>query len=77
MQASPGFPDNLNDEWSNMFLGNGAPTNEETATAYILDKYSAGVALLKQNADGSFSKLGATKTGSDDNPTYIETNCNN
>jgi len=51
--------------------------SEETATAYILDDYNAGVALLKQNADGSFSKSGATKTGAGNDATYTETNCNN
>ncbi|MFT4202457.1 MAG: hypothetical protein QM610_00970 [Chitinophagaceae bacterium] len=75
--GSPGFPDDLNNKWSDMFFGNGAPTNEETATAYILDKYNIGVALVKQNANGSFSKLGAVKTGSDESPIYTETNCNN
>ncbi|WP_447640818.1 MULTISPECIES: hypothetical protein [Chitinophagaceae] len=72
------FPEGLNDEWSQIFFGTPPFASEEVATAYILDKYVQGVALLKQNSDGSFSRLGATKkdNGEGNNPTFSETKCN-
>jgi len=43
--------------------------------ALVLDKYNTGIALLKQNSDGSFSKLGTTQTGSGADATYTQNNC--
>lgn len=70
------FPEDLNDEWSNIFNAYGY--SQEIATAYILDKYVKGVALLKQNTDGSFSRLGATKTDNNEgkDPEYVQIKCN-
>jgi hypothetical protein len=49
---------------------------EEKAMALVLDKYNTGVALLKQDANGNFKKLGTTETiNSDGTKTYTANNC--
>lgn len=69
----PDFPEDLVDE-INFMKFNGA--SEEMAMVFVLDKYNAGVALLKQNNNGYFKKLGTKEVSDEDgNKTYIANNC--
>jgi hypothetical protein len=46
------------------------------AMAFILDKYNTGVALLKQDSNGNFKKLGTTETTQPDgSKSYTTNNC--
>ena len=81
---SPDFPGTLADEFNTCYqyfkqsLGETQEMSDAAALAFMLDKYNTGVALLKQNSDGSFSKLGAIQTGgSGDDATYSQNNCSN
>ncbi|GAB3363972.1 hypothetical protein GCM10027566_32990 [Arachidicoccus ginsenosidivorans] len=48
----------------------------EGALAYILDSFNAGIALLKMNDDGSFSKINTKKTGGEGpNSTFVKNKC--
>lgn len=62
----------------NYFRGEGFTNTEanEGALAYILDSFNAGIALLKMNDDGSFSKIDAKKTGGEGSEsTFVKTKC--
>ncbi|MHC6199112.1 hypothetical protein [Elizabethkingia miricola] len=71
------FPGNLKTEWQDISTNDGysnaSKTSLEIATAYILDKYNAGVAITKKNNTGNFNKIGAVRLDSG----YNQTNCNN
>lgn len=71
---SPDFPDDIIDEMNEIKGFYGA--TEEMAMAFILDKYHAGVALLKQNSSGNFKRLITTETvDANGNKTYVANNC--
>lgn len=61
--VEPNFPDNLFEEYSDIDeqekgLYSQTPQQaDELAIAYILEKYNAGVALLKMDGSGSFKKI--------------------
>lgn len=61
---SPDFPEDLKNEFNEM-KGFYYAT-DEMAMAFILQKYNAGVALLKQDSDGNFKALN-TKQITDNN----------
>ena len=49
---------------------------EEMAMAFVLDKYKSGMALLKQDSNGNFKRLGTTEnTQPDGSKTYSQNNC--
>ncbi len=70
----PGFPDSLVDEFNKLKAVYAA--SEEMAMAFMLKKYNAGVALLKQDANGIFKRLN-TKEATDTNglKIFIANNC--
>ena len=63
---SPRFPDKLFLEFAELksyfinIMGTERTMADEMATAYILDRYSTGVALLRSNAAGKFSRVFVT-----------------
>lgn len=70
----PNFPEALVDEY-NQAMGWGNATNE-MATAFILSKYNAGVALLKQDDNGNFKRLNTKEhTDANGSKTYTFNNC--
>lgn len=70
----PTFPDDLVDEEREIRYGYGA--TEEMSFAFILSKYNAGVALLKQDTDGNFKRLNTEEiTDSNGSKTYTSNNC--
>jgi len=72
---SPEFPTAIIDEINEMKGFYGA--TDEMAMAFILEKYNTGVALLKQNSNGSFKRLRTTETIDPNNgtKTYTANNC--
>lgn len=58
-----------------MLAGESSLISEERALAYVLSKYNTGFALLKQDANGTFKRLGTTATTSHGNTTYTANNC--
>lgn len=70
----PGFPDSLVDEFNRVKAV--YATSDEMAMAFILEKYNAGVALLKQDDNGIFRRLN-TKEVTDSNglKKYVANNC--
>lgn len=77
----PDFPGDLFYEYNycysyfNQTLSQSQEDANVSALAFILDKYNAGVALLKYE-DGSFNKLGTIQiNGSDADATYGKINC--
>jgi hypothetical protein len=76
----PDFPDQLFDEANDVKLeleGDGTDSQiaEEMAMAYILDKYNAGIALLKQDGAGNFKRLRTEENTVNGNTTYTANNC--
>ena len=70
----PDFPDSLVNEFDRMKGWGGA--TDEMALAFILEKYHAGVALLKQDSNGNFKRLNTKETSdANENKTYTATNC--
>lgn len=70
----PAFPQQLVDEL-NEIKGWGGLT-DEAAMAFILLKYKAGAALLKQDTDGNFKRLHTKETkDARGNRTYTSDNC--
>ncbi len=43
-------------------MGKSPPIGDEIATAFILDKYNSGVALLKQDSNGNLKRLQTSQT---------------
>lgn len=68
----PGFPPNFSgaayNDWDDAFFYG----NAEMALSYVLDKYNAGIALTKMDANGNFKKLNVTNNG---NNTYTKSEC--
>lgn len=56
----PGFPDSLVDEFNKLKAVYAA--SDEMVMAFILEKYNAGVALLKQDDKGIFKRLNTRET---------------
>lgn len=78
---APDFPEALADEFNNCYsyfnqiLSQSKEDANASALAFILDKYNAGVALLKYEY-GSFNKKGTIQTGGNgDDATYGKINC--
>jgi hypothetical protein len=87
----PGFPPDFTDykvddiilfdeyQFSREFFRGEGLTNTEAnegALAYILDSFNTGIALLKMNDDGSFSKINTKKTGGEGlNSTFVKNKC--
>ena len=70
----PTFPQGIVDEINEIIQLGGA--SSEIATAFILDKYNAGVALLKQDNDGNFIRFVTTENvDANGNKTYTANNC--
>ena len=70
----PAFPDSLVDEFNKLKAFHAA--TDEMAMAFLLEKYNAGVALLKQDEKGNFKRLN-TKEATDPNSLkiYVAENC--
>jgi hypothetical protein len=64
LDCSPKFPEAIVDEFREMKYGHGC--TDEMALAFILERYNAGISLLKQDSNGSFYKLrtSVSKSGS-------------
>ncbi|MCF3111881.1 hypothetical protein LL912_24040 [Niabella sp. CC-SYL272] len=74
MQYQPTFPKSLVDEVNQLKGWNGA--TEEAAMTYLLQKYDAGVALLKKTTDGNFRKVYTVEQQQKDGtPTYTAYTC--
>jgi hypothetical protein len=70
----PGFPDALVDEFNE--LKGWYHATDEMAMAYILEKYNAGVALVKQDANGNFKALNTDESvDANGTKTYVANNC--
>lgn len=70
----PGFPDFLVDEFNE--LKGFYAASDEMAMAFILEKYNVGVALLKQDANGSFKQLNTKEiTYSNGQKKFVANNC--
>lgn len=70
----PDFPVDVVNEFNEMVQAYGA--TDEMAMAFILEKYNAGIALLKQDSSGNFKRLGTEETvDQDGNKTYTPHNC--
>lgn len=70
----PAFPQQLVDEFNQIKGWNGL--TDESAMAFILLKYKAGVALLKQDTDGNFKRLHTKETkDARGNKIYTPDNC--
>ena len=48
---------------------------EEMVVAFVLDKYSSGMALLKQDTNGNFIRLRTESNTINGNTTYTQNNC--
>lgn len=71
----PMFPEDIVDEMGEMEGWGGATL--EMAIAFILEKYNAGISLLKKTNNGSFKKLKTSEEiDSNGNKTYRSNNCN-
>ena len=57
----PGFPINMVDEFREIKYNHNC--TDEMAMAFILEKYDAGVSLLKQDGEGVFRKLVTSVSG--------------
>ena len=71
---SPLFPDKLLDEYRELNQRHKIP--EEMVMAYFLERYKAGVVLLKQDKNGDFIALRMAITGSGDTLQAIQQTCN-
>jgi hypothetical protein len=70
---SPLFPDKLLEEYRDILYRYGA--TEETAMAFMLEKYKTGVLLLKRKGGGPFLRLWTTMSGTGDQQRFIATTC--
>lgn len=66
--SAPNFSGAAYNDWDDAFFYGSA----ETALSYVLDKYNAGIALTKMDANGNFKKLNVTNNG---NNTYTKSDC--
>jgi hypothetical protein len=71
--CSPKFPESIVDEFREMKYGYGC--TDEMALAFILEKYNAGISLLKRDSHGNFNKLRTSVTGSETNLIFVPSNC--
>ena len=72
--SSPDFPTDIIDEMNMLKAFNGL--TEEMAMAYVLDEKNAGIALLKQDANGNFKRIVTIKnTDANGNTSYTSNNC--
>ncbi|WP_312175485.1 hypothetical protein [Chryseobacterium sp.] len=70
---APNFPTAFNYEYTDIYTYyNGTP---ETALAFMLDKYNAGIALTKIDTNGNFKKLGIRENTNRDHKVYREDHC--
>jgi hypothetical protein len=70
---SPLFPDALLNEYRDVHQKYGAA--EELAMAFILQKYAAGVALLKQDREGKFQLVRTRVSGNADHLVFTADTC--
>jgi hypothetical protein len=80
MGYGPDFPSEIYvkfDEVKDQFILQGLSLliAEERALAYVLDLFNTGVALLKQDSNGSFKRLKTDGNTSNGKTTYTSTNC--
>ncbi len=69
----PGFPVSIVDEFREIkYQYNGT---DEMAMAFILEKYQAGISLLKQDSNGVFKKLRTVVSGEGGHLIFTATNC--
>lgn len=71
--VQPSFPVKLVDEFREIKYR--YHTADETALAFILEKYRAGVSLLKQDPGGEFKKLRTVVSGNEGSWVFHESNC--
>jgi hypothetical protein len=71
--CSPKFPEAIVDEFREMKYGYGC--TDEMALAFILEKYNAGMSLLKQDSIGRFNKLRTSVSKTGDNLVFTANNC--
>ena len=71
--GSPAFPSNIVDEFREMKYGHHC--TDEMAMSFILEKYRAGVVLLKQSADGLFAVLRTIVSGDKDHLSFSAGAC--
>jgi hypothetical protein len=74
---SPEFPDSIFNQIENLKpdMGYGIE-GRTTEMAFILDKYSAGITLLKQDSSGNFSPIRTEETKQNGVKTYTPKPCN-
>lgn len=70
---SPLFPDELLNEYREIKHRFGV--SEELAMAYLLEKYAAGVVLMKQNGKSDFVVIRTSKSGTGDAIIFMNTSC--
>jgi hypothetical protein len=75
---SPEFPDFIFDQIVDVRAKMGESIEARTgAIAFVLDKYNAGITLLKQNSSGEFKPIKTQEaTSSDGSKTYTSIPCN-
>lgn len=71
--CSPKFPEAIVDEFREMKYGHGC--TDEMALAFILEKYNAGISLLKQQSNGTFTKLRTTVSRHGNFLSFTPNNC--
>ncbi len=72
-EYEPGFPDDIRDEINEMKGFYGA--TDETAMAFIMEKYNTGIALLKQDISGNFKRLNTNEVLIAGQKSYVADNC--
>ncbi len=71
--VSPNFPNKLFYESSDVFtIYNG---DKAMALSYILDKYKAGITLIKSDSAGNFKKINVTENIINGSNNYTQTTC--
>ena len=71
--CSPKFPEAIVDEFREMKYGYGC--TDEMALAFILEKYNAGVSLLKQLSNGFFIKMRTSVSCQGSSLSFTSNNC--
>jgi hypothetical protein len=75
---SPEFPTFIFDQIQDLKPDMGYGTEgRTTAMAFILDKYKAGITLLKQDSEGNFNPIKTEETIQNGTKTYTKKPCNN
>jgi hypothetical protein len=74
---SPEFPDFIFDQMQDLVDEMGSSVEgRTTAMAFVLDKYNAGITLLKQDSAGNFNSIKTEETIQNGTKTYTPKPCN-